>query len=84
MMCMKRPQIGKNIKSYRVRARMTQQELAAVLATTQGHIGQVERGGRYPLLHSWSVGLRVGEVACAVAKGRWGTVCMMRGGREHV
>ena len=40
---MKRPQIGKNIKSYRVRARMTQQELAAVLATTQGHIGQVER-----------------------------------------
>ena len=46
--CMKRPQIGKNIKSYRIRAKMTQQELAAVLATTQGHIGQIERGGRYP------------------------------------
>lgn len=45
---MKRPQIGKNIKSYRIRAKMTQQELAAVLATTQGHIGQIERGGRYP------------------------------------
>lgn len=45
---MKRPQIGKNIKSYRIRAKMTQQKLALILATTQGHIGQIERGGRYP------------------------------------
>lgn len=42
--------IGENIKFYRLQAKLTQQELADILETAQGHIGQIERGGRNPSL----------------------------------
>jgi transcriptional regulator with XRE-family HTH domain len=42
--------VGKNVRRYRIEAKLSQNELAASMGVEQGYVSRLERGGKNPTI----------------------------------